>query len=137
MAAVSKSDAASAVPASESRRSSPTLPRALLQNKSGNFVAAGEKSGEAALAAAELGPDLRGWIDDPQGAEAYPIVSFTWMLFYKQQDDKKAEVLRKMVEYGITEGHKILDSMGYIPLPANVWRRSRRPWRRANSRGRA
>ena len=93
---------------------------ALLQNKSGNFVEAGEKSGEAALANAKLGADLRGWVEDPDSAEAYPIASFTWMLFYKDQDDKKAEALRKMVEYSLTDGQKIADSMGYIPLPKPI-----------------
>lgn len=93
---------------------------ALLQNKSGNYVAAGDKSGEAALASAELGPDLRGWIEDPAGADAYPIASFTWLLFYKDQDDKKAEALRKLVAYAATDGQKVSDSMGYIPLPKNV-----------------
>ena len=95
-------------------------PSALLQNKSGNYVAAGAESGEAALAGAQLGPDLRGWVEDPEGAGAYPIATFTWMLFYKDQDDQKAAALRKMVEYGVTEGQKIADSMGYIPLPASV-----------------
>ena len=93
---------------------------ALLQNKSGNFVRASDRSGVAALASAELGPDLRGWIEDPAGAESYPIVTFTWMMFYKDQDDKKAAALRQMVEYASTTGQKISDSMGYIPLPANV-----------------
>ncbi len=93
---------------------------AALQNKSGNFIEPGEKSGEAALASAKLGPDLRGWMEDPEGEEAYPIATFTWMLFYKDQDDKKAEALRKMVEYALTEGQKIADSLGYIPLPESV-----------------
>ena len=60
------------------------------------------------------------WIDDPQGAESYPIASFTWMLFYKKQEAAKAEALRKLVEYGLTTGQKLSDSMGYIPLPTNV-----------------
>ncbi len=93
---------------------------ALLQNKSGNFVPGGDENGVAALAAAKLGPDLRGWVEDPDGAEAYPIVTFTWMLFYKDQDDKKAAVLRDFVKYAATEGQKISTSMGYIPLPLNV-----------------
>ena len=80
----------------------------------------GQKSGEAALAGAQLGPDLRGWLEDPTGADAYPIATFTWMLFYKDQDDRKAEALRKMVEYALTEGQKISDSMGYIPLPEAI-----------------
>jgi phosphate transport system substrate-binding protein len=95
-------------------------PVAVLENKAGKFVQADAKSGAAALAAAKLGPDLRGWLDDPEGADAYPIASFTWMMFYKNQDPKKAEVLRKMVDYGLTKGQTVADSMGYIPLPAPV-----------------
>lgn len=93
---------------------------AALQNKAGNYVEPSAKSGAATLAAAKLGPDLRGWIEDPEGAEAYPIATFTWLLFYKDQDDKKAAVLRQLVEYCATKGQAIADSMGYIPLPANV-----------------
>jgi phosphate transport system substrate-binding protein len=95
-------------------------PIALLQNKAGNYVAADAKSGAASLATAKLGPDLRGWIEDPDGADAYPIATFTWLLFYKQQDAKKAEVLRKLVDFSATKGQAMADSLGYIPLPAPV-----------------
>jgi phosphate transport system substrate-binding protein len=93
---------------------------ALLENKAGNFVAAGAESGKAALASAKLPEDLRVWVEDPEGKDAYPIATFTWMLFYEEQDDKKAEVLRNLVEYCLTEGQTIADKMGYIPLPENV-----------------
>ncbi len=102
---------------------------AKLENKSGKFMAPGPESGAAALASAEFPagtlpgsdvPNLIAWVWDPAGADAYPIATFTWMLFYKDQDDAKAEALRKMVEYGVKEGQKIADSMGYIPLPENV-----------------
>ncbi|MGH8658273.1 MAG: phosphate ABC transporter substrate-binding protein PstS [Gammaproteobacteria bacterium] len=93
---------------------------ALLQNKAGNFAAAGGETGKSALANAQLSDDLRMWVDDPEGENSYPIASFTWMLFYKKQDPKKAEVLRDVVEYCLTEGQKIADQMGYIPLPGNV-----------------
>ncbi len=95
-------------------------PVAELQNKDGKYVAPGAESGAATLAAAKLGPDLRGWMEDPEGANAYPIASFTWLLFYKDQDDKKAEVFRKFIEYAATEGQKLSDKMGYIPLPEAV-----------------
>lgn len=86
---------------------------ALLQNKAGNYVAASDKSGGAAtLATAVLGPDLRGWIEDPAGADAYPIATFTWLLAYKKQDAKKAEWMRKLVDYCVTKGQSISDSMG-------------------------
>ena len=43
------------------------------------------------------------------------------MLFYqKNADPKKAEILREVVEYGLTEGQKLSAKMGYIPLPENV-----------------
>ncbi|NVO17209.1 MAG: phosphate ABC transporter substrate-binding protein PstS [Rhodoplanes sp.] len=93
---------------------------AALQNKSGQYVEPSAKSGAATLAAATLGPDLRGWIEDPEGAEAYPIATFTWLLFYKKQDAKKAAVLRQLVDYSVTKGQAIADSMGYIPLPPPV-----------------
>jgi phosphate transport system substrate-binding protein len=95
-------------------------PTALLQNKAGKYIEPGAKSGAAALASAKLGPDLRGWVLDPEGEDAYPIATFTWLLFYKKQDPKKAEVLRKLVDFTATKGQAISDSMGYIPLPANV-----------------
>ena len=102
---------------------------AQLENKSGSFVAAGPKTGAAALASAEFPegtlpgsdvPNLIAWAWDPAGADSYPIVSFTWMLFYKDQDDAKAEALRKLVKYGVEQGQTIADSMGYIPLPEKV-----------------
>ena len=93
---------------------------ALLQNAAGNYIAAGDASGAAALANAKLPADLIAWVEDPAGAESYPIVSFTWMLFYEKQDAQKAEYLRKLVDYGLSQGQKIAVSMGYIPLPANV-----------------
>lgn len=93
---------------------------ALLQNKAGAFVEAGEESGKAALATAQLAPDLRGWVEDPAGADAYPIATFTWMLFYREQDDRKAQALRNLVGYCATKGQKIADSMGYIPLPESI-----------------
>jgi phosphate transport system substrate-binding protein len=102
---------------------------AQLENKAGKFVAPGPESGAAALAAAEFPegtlpgsdvPNLIAWVWDPAGEKSYPIATFTWMLFYKDQDDAKAAALRKLVEYNIKEGQKIADSMGYIPLPENV-----------------
>lgn len=93
---------------------------ALLQNAAGNYIAAGDASGAAALASAQLPADLIAWVEDPAGPESYPIVSFTWMLFYEKQDAQKAENLRKLVAYGLSDGQKIADSMGYIPLPSSV-----------------
>ncbi len=92
-----------------------------LQNKAGKFIAPSAESGAAALASAQLPENLIAWVLDPEGDKSYPITTFTWMLFYqKNADPKKAEILREVVEYGLTEGQKLSAKMGYIPLPENV-----------------
>jgi phosphate transport system substrate-binding protein len=97
------------------------LPMAWLQNKAGTFVEPTLESGQAALAGVALPPDLRAWLPDPDGAAAYPIVSYTWMLFYKKYGDPKiAEAIREMVKYCLTEGQKVSGELGYIPLPNQV-----------------
>jgi len=94
---------------------------ALLQNKAGEYVAPGGPGGAEALANVKLPDDLRAWITDPEGAKSYPIATYTWMLFYRDnKDPKKAAALREMVDYCLSEGQKMSESMGYIPLPANV-----------------
>jgi len=42
------------------------------------------------------------------------------MLFYRDQDDAKAKILRELVKYGLTKGQAAVPKMGYIPLPENV-----------------
>lgn len=92
---------------------------ALLQNKAGQYVAAG--SGGETLAGLKLPQDMIAWLPDPDGAKAYPITSYTWMIFRKNNaDPKKAQAMREMVEYGLTQGQKMADAMGYIPLPTTV-----------------
>jgi phosphate transport system substrate-binding protein len=97
---------------------SQNLSMATLQNKAGNFVGPTPTSGAAALATAQLPPDLIVWVSDPDGADAYPIVTFTWMILYKKYDDKnKLEALKGLLNYGLTDGQKDSESLGYIPLP--------------------
>jgi phosphate transport system substrate-binding protein len=97
------------------------LTMASLENKSGKFVKPSLESGQAALAGVELPQDMRTWLPDPGGEAAYPIVTYTWMVFYKKYDDpKKAETIRNVVKYCLTDGQKVSGKMGYIPLPDEV-----------------
>lgn len=94
---------------------------ASLQNKAGKFVAPSDESGAAALANAKMPPDMRVWLPDPEGDGSYPVTTYTWMLFYKKYDDpKKAEMVRKVVDWCLTEGQKVSPKLAYIPLPENV-----------------
>ena len=94
---------------------------AQLQNKAGEYVVPTAESGAEALAAVTMPENLVAWLPDPDGAKSYPITSYTWMIFRKHNENPaKAKAMREMVEYGLTEGQKIADSMGYIPLPQVV-----------------
>jgi phosphate transport system substrate-binding protein len=97
------------------------LPMATLENKAGKFIAPTSASGQAALAAVTMPDDMVVWASDPEGAEAYPIVTYTWLILYKAYpDEKKLETLRDFVKFAVTEGQTMSDQLGYIPLPAPV-----------------
>jgi phosphate transport system substrate-binding protein len=100
---------------------SQNLAMAMLENKSGEFVGATTESGQAALASAALPEDLVVWASDPEGKDAYPIVTYTWLILYKQYPDaKKIETLKGLLKYCSTDGQKEAEGLGYIPLPAAV-----------------
>ncbi|WP_199775484.1 phosphate ABC transporter substrate-binding protein PstS [Microbulbifer pacificus] len=106
------------------------LPSAQLENKSGNFISPGPEAGAAALSSVKFPartlpggqvPNLIAWVWDPGDAQAYPIASFTWLLVYAEQDDHKANAMRKLVNYMLSDSAQDLaDSLGYIPLPNTV-----------------
>ena len=97
------------------------IPMAALENKAGKFVEPTIASGQAALAAVELPEDMIAWLPDPDGDASYPIVTYTWIICYKKYADaKKAAALKDVLAYGLTEGQKESEALGYIPLPANV-----------------
>jgi phosphate transport system substrate-binding protein len=97
------------------------LPFATLQNKSGAFVKATPQSGAATLASVELPANLRIWPADPAGADNYPITTFSWVMVNKTFPDKaKWAVLKGWLLYDLTDGQKVAETLGYIPLPAPV-----------------
>ncbi len=100
---------------------SQNLTTALLQNKSGNYVAATMASAEAALASAQMPPDFIAWVSDPEAKDAYPIVTYTWLILYKKYDNKeKLDALKGLITYSLTDGQKDSESLGYVPLPEGV-----------------
>ncbi len=97
------------------------LSMANLENKSGQFIAAGGENGASTLANVVMPENLRIWPVDPEGKTDYPIVSFTWLLLYKKYDDAaKLKALKDFVTYGLTTGQSFADDLGYIPLPGPV-----------------
>ena len=95
---------------------------ATLENKSGQFVSPTTASGAATLATTQFpGEILRAWPSDPEVKDAYPIATFTWLLLYKKYDNKQqGEALKKFVEFGLNDGQKFAEDLGYIPLPKEI-----------------
>jgi phosphate transport system substrate-binding protein len=97
------------------------MPMATLENKAGKFVKSDLKTAEKSLSSVALPADLRAWLPDPSGDEAYPIVTYTWLLCYKKYDDPKiSTTLKSVIEFGLTKGQSYSAELGYIPLPPNV-----------------
>ncbi len=97
------------------------LPMAILENKSGNYVAPTIESAQAALATAQFPDDLIAWVPDPDAKDAYPIATYTWVICYKQYQDKaKFKALQDLLTYCLTDGQKESEALGYIPLPPAV-----------------
>ncbi len=99
---------------------SQNVPFAMLENKAGKYVAASTESGQAALASAELPENLIAWNPDPSGDDAYPIVTYTWQIFYKKYEPAKLAAVQDLIKYQLNDGQKDAEAMGYIPLPQNV-----------------
>lgn len=98
---------------------------AWLENREGKFVPPTEMHAAAALASVELPENLRLFVPDPRGADAYPIVTLTWILLYQNYPDlKKAKSLHDLFHWCLTDGQKYAASNGYIPLPPNIAARS-------------
>lgn len=98
------------------------LPIATLENKAGQYVEASPAAGTAALASVDEVPeDLRVFVPDPAAEDAYPIVSYTWLLLYGDYPDgSKRDALKAAINWALTDGQAIAEAMGYIPLPEQM-----------------
>jgi len=94
---------------------------AALENQVGNFVQPSGAAAQAGLAEADFGDDLRAFIPDPRSSQAYPLITYTWLLLYANYDDPaKAAALKDMVQWGLTTGQGFSAELGYVALPDAV-----------------
>ena len=94
-----------------------------VQNVSGAFVRATVDSVTAAAAAAatQMPADFRVSITNAPGQNAYPISSFTWLLFYENPTDKQAaKTMVDFMKWALTDGQAYCADLGYAPLPGAV-----------------
>ncbi|MEB3360198.1 MAG: phosphate ABC transporter substrate-binding protein PstS [Synechococcales bacterium] len=94
---------------------------AALENRAGEFVLPSVAATASALGTVELPESLVAFVPDPEGAESYPISTYTWILAYQRYDDPaKAETLRQVLQWCATEGQQFSEELGYVPLPEDV-----------------
>jgi phosphate transport system substrate-binding protein len=97
------------------------LATAHLENKAGAFVAPSGTSGLAALRDVQLPANFREFFPDPAGIDAYPIVTYTWLLLYRQYpDSKKGNALKQFATWCLHDGQQFNEELGYIRLPSAV-----------------
>jgi len=101
------------------------LKTALLENKSGKFIAPSLESASAALTTVQMPGNLRVFVPDPEGEDSYPIVTLSWILLYDSYSDpKKAGIVKDLFAWCLGEGQNAAKDLGYVPLPASVSNKS-------------
>jgi phosphate transport system substrate-binding protein len=116
------------------------LPYASIKNAAGEFVEPSLESVTAAAAgAAKVMPDdLRLSITNAEGAGAYPISGFTYLLVYKdQQDEAKGKALADFIWWGLHDGEGMAKDLVYSPLPAEVLAKAEAKAKLLNHNGKA
>jgi len=100
------------------------MPYASIRNKSGEFIKASLQSVSAA-ANVDMPADTRVSLTDTAAKDGYPISSFTWVIFYKEQnykgrDQVRARELIKLFQWMIRDGQKHAVELLYAPLAAEA-----------------
>ena len=99
------------------------LPFAAVRNANGEFIKASPDAvtKAASAAAANMPADFRVSITNAEGAGAYPISSFTWILLYEMPKDvARSKAMVDFMTWALTDGQKFATELGYAPLPPAV-----------------
>ncbi|MBI2344047.1 MAG: phosphate ABC transporter substrate-binding protein PstS [Deltaproteobacteria bacterium] len=97
------------------------MPMASLQNRSGRFITPSIASVTAAAAGVKMPADYRVSLVDPDGADAYPMSAFTYLLVYQQQKDaRRGKTIIDFLTWAIHEGQTMAAPLHYAPLPTTL-----------------
>lgn len=99
------------------------IPHGFVRNRAGTYVHADLASTTAAAAGVNFpaDTDFRVSITNPEGTDAYPIASFTWILVQKEaRDAAKARALLDFLWWATHDGQRFATELGYAPLPERV-----------------
>jgi phosphate transport system substrate-binding protein len=93
-----------------------------VKNSSGNFITPSLESTSLAANVDPVPADLNLKVDNSDVADAYPIVSATYIMVYDKMDDAdKAAALRAFLTWALgPEGDALAEALGYATLPPAV-----------------
>ena len=99
-----------------------------VKNKAGKFIEPALKSVTAA-ADVKIPDDTNISLTNTDAAAGYPISSFTWLIFYKEQNyggktKERAEALAKLLMWMVGNGQRYLEPLQYAPLSKEAAARS-------------
>ncbi len=102
------------------------LPYAVVQNAAGQYVAPSIQGAQAAASSVGSIPtDLRFFIVNAPGTDAYPISGYSWLIVYQQQNDAaKGEALANLFWWMIYDGQRYAAPLNYAALPDMMVARS-------------
>ena len=94
---------------------------AAVQNKAGQFVLPGFKSGQAALSGITVDADLAGGNPNPSASGAYPIATLTYLLVYRTGNGSKTDALKQTINYMLSDKAQAqADDLGFVPLSEGI-----------------
>jgi phosphate transport system substrate-binding protein len=98
------------------------LPYVQLQNAAGNYISPSIAGAQAAAASIQAIPsDLRFYIVNTQGVDAYPISGYSWVIVYQHQiDANKGKALVNLLWWMIHDGQHYAEPLHYAQLPAII-----------------
>jgi phosphate transport system substrate-binding protein len=100
------------------------LPVPSIKNAAGNFVEPTLANVSAAAQGflAKTPDDLRiNIVNPPEGANAYPISGYTWVLVRTEwQDEAKAQAMTDFLYWALNDGSTFASELKYAPLPDQV-----------------
>jgi phosphate transport system substrate-binding protein len=104
------------------------LPMATLENHEQKFIVPGQESGRKALEGVTIPDDLQIKVPDPSAnPDAYPIVTYTWVLCRKHYESaREAEAIKAVLRFCLEDRQQqTAEEIGYLRLPPDVAARVR------------
>ena len=96
-----------------------------VKNRAGKYILADNGPASNAALGVVIPADTRVSLTNSANANAYPIASFTYLIFYKEQKygnrtEAQAKALKNLLTWMVTTGQQYNEGLDYAKLPSNA-----------------